>query len=40
MVKKIKGTDKNWLNKLSFAKEDGTELKKVEISTTYSYGPE
>ena len=31
MVKRIKGTDKNWLERISFAKADGTEIKKVEI---------
>ena len=40
MVKRIKGTDKNWLERISFAKADGTEIKKVEIKASYPYGPE
>ena len=40
MVKRIKGSDKNWLERISFAKADGTELKKVEITTNFSYGQE
>jgi hypothetical protein len=43
VIKKIKGTilgTSHWFYKLCFSAKDGTEIAKVECSTSYPYGPE
>ncbi len=41
VVKKIKGSDtSNQIQKLNFAKKDGSEIDKVELYPSRPYGPE